>query len=299
MTLQTILHAYSFNTRTPEGLAAWTAFKAERKASGAPLFGPVWRETREDLSLDGATLTLDPGAGNINLFSDQWNATGPSGNGFRVFDWLLHAEKSHPSQNFGAPAGIKRGYWLEYTEEMQRIRAETLTCGYCGHKRPIADAPEFCPACIGSEYLTPEDFPLTRLAPVAAARGKRPDLSEAESAERLALWTEAQREGAKTRTGEKLAKFRAKVEATAAKAKASAETERAGLLWLLDHDLGGLACDNVIYYSHTGRFGIGWRAKLQGSLAHEIMGQLSDAGFPFPYDVETIDLGKLSGCVEG
>lgn len=296
MTIQTILHAYNFDTLTPEGAAAWQEFKAERIASGARIMGPVWHDGREDLSFDGATITLEPGADNVNLFDDQWNASAPGGQGFRAFDWLLHAEKSHPSQSFGAPRGTKRGYWLVLTDEMQRLRAETLTCGYCGHKHPIAAAPEFCPACIGSEYLTPEHFPLTRLAPVAAGRDKsaRPDLSEAEAAERLAAWTEAQREGAKTRAGAKLTKFRASVEAKTAKAKASAEAERAGMLWLLDHDLGSLACDNVIYYSHTGRFGIGWRTKLQGSLAHEIMGQLSDGGFPFPYDVETVDLGRLS-----
>lgn len=292
MTIETILHAYNFDTLTPEGLADWQAFKAERKASGARIMGPVWHDGREDLSFDGATIALDP----AHLFDNQWNATAPGGKGFRAFDWLLHAEQSHPSQVIGAPRGIKRGYWLELTPEMQRIRAETLKCGYCGHQHPIAAALVFCPDCIGSKCLTPKDFPLTRLAPVARGhdKGARPDLSEAEAAERLALWTEAQREGAKTRAGAKLTKFRASVEAKAAKAKASAETERAGMLWLLDHDLGGLACDNVIYYSHTGRFGIGWRTKLDGSLAHEIMGQLSDGGFPFPYDVDTANLGKLS-----
>lgn len=194
MTLSTILHAYSFDTRTPEGLAAWQAFKAERKASGAPLFGPVYHGVREDLAHDGATIELDPGAGNINLFQDQWNATAAGGLGFRAFDWILHAERSHRSQIVGAPAGIKRGYWLEQTEEMRRLRADTLTCGYCGHKHPIADAPAFCPACIGSEYLTPADFPLTRLAPVADGRGKAARLQRSIAGDQMRMREQVQSE---------------------------------------------------------------------------------------------------------
>ena len=136
--------------------------------------------------------------------------------------------------------------------------------------------------------------------PIDQTGGRREfaPLSDTEAAERLALWQDAQRESAKTRAGEKLRKFRAAQLAKFAKATEAATRERDGMIWLLEHDLGGLAADNVIYYSHTGRFGFGWRTKLDLSLAHEIMGKLSDEGFPFPYDVDTAQGGKLSGMVE-
>lgn len=297
-TVRTVLHSYAFDTTTPEGAASWQAFKAERKASGARIHGPVYSDGqfRKFLPLDGATVELET----AHLFDNQWSARTPTGEGVRVFDWWLEAEASHPSQIGCAPRGMKRGHWLEITPEMVALRRDWLKCGYCGHEKHVSHGLTFCPDCIGSEYLKPGDFALTRLAPVGVGhdKGARPPLTEAEQAERLALYQDAQREGAKTRAGAKLAKFRAGVEAKAAKAKESAERERAGMIWLLDHDLGGLACDNAIYYPHTGRFSFGWRAAIDGAVAHEIMGKLSDEGFPFPYDVETANLGKLSGCVE-
>ena len=294
--METILHAYCFDVRTAEGKSAWQAFKAEREASGARIMGPVYHTGNEATAFDGATITLET----AHLFDNQWNAAGPGRVSFRAFDWLLEAERPHYSSPIGAPRGIRRGYWLEQTEAMRTIRRETLKCGYCGHYEPAANAPTFCPACIGSEYLKPADFHLTRLVPVAdSGPGRKfPPISEAEQAERLALWQDAQREGAKTRAGEKLRKFRAAVEAKAAKAVEHAERERAGMLWLLDNDLGGLAADNCIFYPYTGRFSFGWRTKIEGALAHELIGQLSDKGFPFPYDFQTVDLGKLSGAVE-
>lgn len=297
-TVSTVLHSYVFDTRTAQGKADWLAFQADRKASGARIHGPVYsdREYSRFLPIDGATVDLET----AHLFDNQWNARTPTGEGVRVFDWWLEAEMSHPTQISGAPRGIKRGHWLEITPEMIALRRDWLKCGYCGHQKHVSAGLEFCPDCIGSEYLKPSDFALTRLAPVGVGHDSkaRPPLTDAEQAGRLALYQDAQREGAKTRAGAKLSKFRAGVEAKAAKAKESAERERAGMIWLLDHDLGGLACDNTIYYPHTGKFSFGWRTAIDGAVAHEIMGKLSDAGFPFPYDVVTSNLGKLSGCVD-
>lgn len=297
-TLSTTLHSYAFDTTTPEGLAAWHEFKAQRQASGARIHGPVFSDGqfRRFLPLDGSAVELET----AHLFDNQWNALTPTGEGVRVFDWWLEAEASHHSQISGAPRGMKRGHWLEITPKMIALRRDWLKCGYCGHEKHVSQGLTFCPDCIGSEYLKPSDFALTRLAPVAAGseKGARPPLSEDEQAERLALYQDAQREGAKTRAGAKLAKFRANVEAKAAKAMKDADRERAGMLWLLDHDLGGIACDNVIFYNHTGRFSFGWRTPIDDTVAHEIMGQLSDKGFPFPYDVATASGGKLSGFVD-
>jgi len=298
-TLSTTLHTYSFDIRTPEGREAWRLFTLERQSDGARVMGPVFHDaaaSRADRGRDGSTVTLET----AHLFDNQWNATDATGAGFRAFDWLIEAEAPRDSSVIGAPKGIKRGYYLDQTPEMHAARSEREACGYCGKQRVAApDAPTFCPACIGSEYLKPEDFRLTRMAPVMEGNEARAPLSDDEQSERLAAWREAQREGAATRAGAKLVAFRARVEAKALKEQTNAQRERDGMLWLLDHDLGGLAADNAIYYNHTGRFSFGWRAKLDYSVACDIMGKLSDEGFPFPYDVETVQRGKLSGAVEG
>lgn len=296
-TLAAVLRCYSFDVRNLAGREAWRAFERERKASGARPMGPVFHDreaSRADDARNGTTITLET----AHLFDNQWNATDAQGVGFRAFDWLIEAEAPFAGSPMGAPKGWRQGYYLEQTDEMREARASRAACGYCGKQRPMAGAPKFCPACIGSEYLEPERFHMTRLRPVDA-QGDHPPLTEEEQAERLATWKEARRESAKTQAGAKLAAFRARVESKAAKDRENAERERDGFLWLLDHDLGGLACDNVIFYSHTGRFNIGWRNKLDYGLACEIMGKLSDEGFPFPYDVDTMQRGKLSGAVEG
>lgn len=299
--MQTIIKAYRFDVTTAEGKRDWEAFRAAREAEGARIHGPVYTDRAGDLSgHDGATITLET----VHLFDNQWNATFPDGRAVRVFDWLLEAEQSHPSQTIGAPRGIKRGHYLEQTEEMRRIRAETLKCGYCGKQEPadgIDLARAFCPHCRGSQYLKPDDLHLTRLVPVAqsGAGRKVAPLTDAERAYLMALYEADQRESARTAAGEKLRKFRAGVIAKADKTARDAATEREGMLWLLDHDLGGIAADNVLFYNHTGRFSFGWRTPIADSLASEIMGKLSDEGFPFPYDVITAERGKLSGAVEG
>jgi hypothetical protein len=295
--LQTVIHCYYFDTNTPAGAAAWAQFRRQRIASGARIHGPVFHTRGPgDLSSDnGATVTLDTGENHVNLFDNQWSASFPDGRAARLFDWLLEAE--HPRA--GAPAGIKRGHWLELTPDMVALRQNTATCGYCGHKMPTAEAPAFCPKCIGSQYLKPTELHLTRMLPVSTGFGaKRAPLTEAEQAERIPAYNEARREGMRTQEGQRLSKFRAEINAKHESKVRNATRERDGFAWLIDHDLGGIAMDNALFYSHTGRFGFGWREKLSDALAAEFMGKLSDEGFPFPYDVETVG-GKRSGCVEG
>lgn len=286
--METILHAYSFDTNTPEGRNAWRAFKAERVAEGARIMGPVFHKGGEATAYDGATISLDP----VNLFHNQW----ATAQGFRAFDWLLIADGRDGRMFDQSPYGIKRGYWLELTDEMRAIRRDTFVCGYCGHKVPRDGAPVFCPACLGSEYLTPEALHLTRLAPVAVGSDEdaRPALSGAEADERNKAWLDANRESAKTRAGAKLASFQAAVIVKHEKARCLADAEFNGLMWLIDHDLGGLAQSNAIYYAHTGRFGFGWRHAIPYNLGGEITGTLNDKGFPYPYDIVIERRGKVS-----
>lgn len=294
--METIFHRYSFDITTPSGMAAWASFKMERKAAGARIMGPVFHKASDaERSInDGDTVTLDM----RHLFDNQWNTEIVAGIPLclRVFDWLEEAEMPNLSAGFGAPRGIRRGHWLEITSDMTAIRRDTLKCGYCGYKTPKQDAPTFCPSCIGSEYLTPEIFYMTRLAPVASGSSSkaRPPLSELEQAERRAAWQDANREGAKTQAGAKLAAFRAATVTQWEKELLSANTKHAGIMWLLAHDFGGLAQSNTIFYPHTGRFCFGWRTAIDYELAREIMGKFSDGGFPFPYDIKTVDHGQFS-----
>jgi hypothetical protein len=53
------------------------------------------------------------------------------------------------------------------------------------------------------------------------------------------------------------------------------------LEWLIEHDIH---TDNVIYYSHAGRFCFGWRNKISEKEVPELSQKLID--FPFEYDIK-------------
>lgn len=59
------------------------------------------------------------------------------------------------------------------------------------------------------------------------------------------------------------------------------------MIWLLDH---GLPLDNVIYYSHTDKFGFGWRSPVSPEVKSKILDLMSE--FPFNYEITATD-GKL------
>jgi hypothetical protein len=147
-TIKTTLHAYEFDTTKPDGKTAWKAFEAERKASGARIFGPVFHEFGSSLALDGTTLELET----KHLFDNQWTATAPGGKSYRVFDWFLQAD--HPNHISDAcRPGVKRGHYLVLTDEILTLRDSTNACGYCGHQEPVALGGVFCPKCLSSPYL--------------------------------------------------------------------------------------------------------------------------------------------------
>jgi len=215
-----------------------------------------------------------------HLFNNQWNTgeTGPVQNK-RVHDWA----QDYPYGNL-TNKNIKRGHYLVQNDEMSRIREETLKCGFCGHQHLKGD---FCPDCIGSEYLEEKNLPLTRLKPVSFT-GKREPLTEAELAERLSLYVTAQTEGATTRAGARIAKFRESITKDRDGAISKANVKHQGLTWLLDNNLGKIAQDNTIYYDHTGTWCFGWRSEgLSQVVARDLLPKLD--GFPFPYEIKSND----------
>lgn len=176
--------------------------------------------------------------------------------------------------------------------EMIEIRRNTNKCPYCGKQEPAAKGYVFCPHCLDSEYLT-EDYLLkgmTRMRAIDEDHNELKPLTDAERAHLLPLYREAQLHGNTERGKARIAKQRQDIERNARAAIRNAETERAGMLWLMDH---GINISNVIYYSHTGRFGFGWRQPLGGEVLSGLLDIITE--FPFPYDIETTDKRKLSG----
>lgn len=287
-TIKTILHAYEFDVRKPKDKAAWEALKA-KLATGPHCFGPVLSDVFYSVrDLDGQTIELET----KHLFGNQWNTAGDKGR--RVFDWALcsHIAGCQISAD-NAPSHIRRGHYLEQTDEMRELRRNTNACGYCGHQEAAQRGTVFCPKCIDSEYLKLADLHLTRMVSIEEADAlsfRRAELSDAERAHLVPLYIAAQTHGSTERGKARMLKKRAEVAATYAAKTANAKTEHDGLMWLLDH---GISAD-PIFYTHTGRFGFGWRTPLDAEAVSALL-EAMGAEFAFPYDIKCADGRTLSG----
>lgn len=279
--MRTILHAYSFDTRIPSEKTAWRALEA-RLSKGperhGPVFSPVYNSVQK---LDGAEVTLKT----KHLFGNQWNtapAAGVSDKGLRVFDWALESVHQQPH--------IRRGHYLVQTDEMREIRRNTVACGYCGHQEAAQRGSVFCDRCLDSEYLKPSDVHLLRMHAVDDDSDRAP-LTEAESAHIMPLYRSAQLHGNSERGRERTAKRRADIVAKRDRAIGNAHAEHDGILWLLDR---GINTDNAIYYTHTGRFGFGWRNPLDAAAVSDLLAAMGGE-FRFPYDIKRVGAPDLSG----
>lgn len=281
-TIKTVIRAYRFDIRNKEEKAAWLALRDSLKAQGLRLMESHGGASHWLNGYDGVSVDLET----AHLFDNQWNTApipGKSETGLRVFDWALDYKPN------GSP-DIKRGHYLEQTEEMRQVRADRIACGYCGKQAPASSGLKFCPHCIGSEYLKSSDLHLTRMRGVTFA-GSRAPLTPEELAERLPLCRDAQINGNTERDKKRIAAKRADIESKYRKAVDNATTERDGFTWLMDR---GINTADVIYYSHTGRFGFGWRGQgVDAELLSPLLDVISE--FPFPYDITCADGRKLSG----
>lgn len=268
--MKTIIHAYIFDTRTEEGKADYVALCERMKNAGIKCFETHGGASHWMPAINGKELALDV----KHVFDNQWN-TEPleeGKSGLRVFDW---AQDYRPNGS----ATIKRGHYLDITEEIRALRKDRHACGYCGFQCSAKDATPFCPRCIGSEYLKVSDLPLTRMKPINAG-SKRANLTEQELAERLPLYKAAQMFGNTERDKTRIAKRRADILKKRDSVIKNANTEFDGLTWLMDR---GITAD-PIYYSHTGRFCFGWRAPVDTALIDDLRESLKD--FPFPFDIK-------------
>lgn len=278
--MKTTLKSYYFDTRNPEDAAAYETLRAQLSATNGECF-EAWGGKGSYYNaawLDGVPVTLEA----EHLFGNQWN-TAPAdvaGN-LRVFNWA----QDYPAH---FDKRIKRGHYLAITEEMRAALHDNVKCRYCGHMEPAAIGHTFCPKCIGSEYLTEKDLKLTRLMRIDEA-GNAPDLTEEEAADLLPRWRAAQGLGKENRENLATSKRRREIAGLVAAAREKgvrlveeAETKTAAFTWLMDNGFRGI--DNVIYYSHTGRFNFGWRTAIGAAEYGALVDLLCE--FPFDYDIE-------------
>lgn len=261
--MKTTIHYYRFDISDPKQADACNALHAELRATPGrgSFMNALCHEYNDGAGSEEVTLETK------HLFDNQWNTPER-----RVFDWY---EAIFPNRS------IKQGHYLDITPEMREIRRNTNKCGFCGAQEPAQKGYVFCPHCIDSEYLKEEDLHLTRMVPVDEQRKARAPLSEAERAHLMPLYVKAQTEGATTRGKARLKKQRADLLRKRNTAIENANTEYNGLIWLMDH---GISINNVIYYSHTGRFGFGWRKPIGDAEYSRLVDLLCE--FPFDYDIK-------------
>jgi hypothetical protein len=295
-TIKTRLHLYNFESPThPKYKQQLDAIKANAEgrghwmhAWGGPSTAKDVKPGRSHAAKLNTVTTEEVEIDLAHVFDNQWNEAGEGGR--RLFD---HYEEYTDRQ-------FRRGHWLEITPEMAEARRVTLKCGYCGcqygpHHKP---APEpvvegggaFCLRCLDNEYLKPEELHLLRLAPVAEDdKRERAKLTEDERAVLMPLYVTRQTTGNDSRAKKRRDNARADGVKKFEKETAAATTERDGMLWLWDHNV---SLDNVIYYSHTGKFSFGWRSPLSDEVASAFLDLLCE--FPFPYELVTAKGKKVA-----
>lgn len=299
-TLKTRLHLYCFESGTNP---AYKAMVREIEANGdgrghwmnswggdaKGAAGRFYGDGMNAASVEEVEIDLS------HVFGNQWNESGEGGR--RLFDWY---EEYEPR---GWRSGVKRGHWLEVTPEMSEARRLTLKCRYCGHQygpyhdplpepAPVPGEVMFCARCLDSEHLKPDDLKLLRLSSVAAqeadGKGSVAELSESERAWLMPRYVARQTTGSDSRAKRARDRQRERVLEKFDEETAAATAERDGMLWLWNR---GLSLDNVIYYSHTGKFSFGWRSPVSAEVEAELLKVVSE--FPFPYEIKTAGGKKL------
>jgi len=282
-TIPTMYRAYSFDVvRNPGDAEAYAALCALLTGQGLRMFH-VWADPKERTRLPSQDTPVE--LETAHLFDNQWNTAPMPGlpTGARVFDWY---EGIYPN------CSLRSGHYLDQTAAMRAIRRNVSKCGYCGKQEPTG-AYVFCPHCLDSEYLKASDLKLTRMVSIDQTGPGRtfPELTPTELAEREPLYRQAKIHGATARGMARVAKVRADAAQSYANKVRNATAERDGTLWLADHCPGVLG--NAIFYDHTGRWGFGWRAALEGGVLSDLLDIVSE--FPFPYDITCADGRTLSG----
>jgi hypothetical protein len=281
MTMKTTIHAYWYDTSKPADAKVYDELCERLTAQGLHCF-ETWGGGKGHYDLvrdiDGREIELET----EHLFNDQWNTApieGITEQGYRVFDWA----QDYP---IDFSKHIKKGHYLDQTEEMREARRSTDACGYCGKQEPRG-LYAFCPHCIGNVYLKESDIHLLRMRPIDQdkPRNSRALLTEAEQAQLLPLHREAQLKARTEADSKRLGEIRQKIENAYAKSTSNAKTERDGFIWLLDQGLGVGIVENCIFYAHTQTFSFGWRNPVSEEIKSRLLDILTE--FPFAYEIKT------------
>lgn len=279
--MQTTVHVYNYDLTKPHEKQAYQTLCNAMEAQGVRCFESWGNGSHYLPRLDGVTVELETKF----LFNNQWNTApipGVSEKGYRLFDW---AQDHLPNKK------IKRGHYLDLTDDMVAVRHNQLKCGYCGARYVRAEAPTFCQKCLGSEYLKQEDLRLLRLRSIADDRAHQfSALTDEESAFLTPLYLAAQLQGNLARTDAEHTKQRQTVERLLEEAQQEAkdiikhaERAYAGKKWLLDR--GIYLTSNTIYYKHTQTFCIGWLTPIDPMVKTEL--EKKTQGFPYPLVIQT------------
>lgn len=269
--MKTRIHFYAFTL--PEQKEEWETLKAFLEAE-IGIENRFKATGKHNLPFkDGEEIELDE----KYLFSNQWNTAGERGS--RVFDWWQEVNFNHYG---GEITSYKSGHWLEQTEEMKCIRQDTVICGFCGHQGQATEEGKFCSSCLDSQFLDEDELYLLRMLPVALPyipfkKARRAPLTEEEREELLPKYIQARTVVEKARREAQKRKIEKKYE----EAEVSAYNEFTGMMWLWERNI---PLDNVLYYTSTKRFVIGWRSELSPSVADEMLAKVE--GFPFKIEVK-------------
>ena len=185
----------------------------------------------------------------------------------RVFDWY---EDIRPYDR-----SIKRGHYLDITQEMIDVRNNTYVCGYCGRYSDKADI--FCRKCLGSEYLTEGNLDLLALRPVAISNSA-PRLPDGMQMRLKKLWRVAQ----VTRLKEKAKKLIADTRKEKARYVAEANEKLRIKLHFLNN---GVDIGNMIYYPSRNVVCYGWRTRVSMEEAVKIESKLKPFWFTLEFNL--------------
>ena len=280
-TIRAELVRYRFNIEDPSQRALWKSTCEDLKSQGVKCFNVYPNPEREGrrYTFDGEGMIATDvvlEAGDLRCaFDNQWNESGTDGR--RLFDWY---EAIYPNKN------IKAGHFIRLNRTIINYRARVWKCGYCGVGYWSEDGSEpqpYCTSCMGSKYLAEKDLHLLLLNPLDAKKRDR-DLSEilrkfrGVEGEMIARYRKEQTYASNSRDRARQIKDREDILHKYDVAVDNAKVERDGKLWFMDR---GYNLDNLIFYTHTGRFCMGWRRQLTEDEASEWRRRLQD----FPFDI--------------
>lgn len=206
-----------------------------------------------------------------HVFSNQYNTvedklTGHKG--YRVFEFY-----DPLVINYGRTVHSYYGYYIsEGIEKIREYQRELKVCGYCG-KQYYKSAKLYCNSCLGSQYLEEKYYPFLRLRNIL---DDKPDNTTPLPTKIVNLIAVAQRKSREKRLAQQKADKIASIKAQIRGCKA----ELKGFQWLIAHDI---PFDNVIYYTHSGKFNFGWRNCIAREEAAKL--RLKLEGFPYAYEI--------------